>query len=80
MPSSACFKAHPFLPDPLASAAAYLTRSVTGGGRPGTGNAVAAQQLVRVLRDMQGINSLARDRVTWLTGVKTLSCESIEHS
>ena len=68
MPSSACFKAHPFLPDPLASAAGYLMTGATGGGggRPGTGNTAAVQQLVRVLRDMQGMNSLARDHVTGL--------------
>ena len=68
MPSSACFKAHPFLPDPLASAAGYLMTGATGGGggRPGTGNNAAVQQLVRVLRDMQGMNSLARDHVTGL--------------
>lgn len=68
MPSSACFKAHPFLPDPLASAAGYLMTSATagGGGRPGTGNTAAVRQLVRVLRDMQGMNSLARDHVTGL--------------
>jgi hypothetical protein len=68
MPSSACFKAHPFLPDPLASAAGYLMTGATGGGggRPGTGSTAAVQQLVRVLRDMQGMNGLARDHVMGL--------------
>ncbi|KAH6616129.1 putative Zn(II)2Cys6 transcription factor [Chaetomium sp. MPI-SDFR-AT-0129] len=65
MPSSACFKAHPFLPDPLASAAGYLiTAGATGTGTGNNNTASGVQHLMRVLRDMQGMNSLARDHVT----------------
>ncbi|KAK4145163.1 uncharacterized protein C8A04DRAFT_10880 [Dichotomopilus funicola] len=65
MPSSACFKAHPFLPDPLASAAGYLiTAGATGTGTGNNNTASGVPHLMRVLRDMQGMNSLARDHVT----------------
>lgn len=48
IPSFHCFKAHPFLPDPLGYAASYLSEDR------------GAQQLLRVLVEMQGMNSLAR--------------------
>lgn len=56
MPSFGCFKVHPFLPDLLGCAATYLCK--VGGDGDGDGG---AQQLLRVLADMQGMNSLARD-------------------
>lgn len=76
LPSSGCFKAHPLLPDPLACAAGYLvgTSSTTArNGSMGVGSArsshgLAVQQLVRVLKDMQGMNSLARSHVIALDG------------
>lgn len=75
LPSSGCFKAHPLLPDPLACAAGYLIGTSgtamnggmgVSGGHSSHGSAV--QQLVRVLKDMQGMNSLARSHVIALDG------------
>ncbi|KAJ5701370.1 fungal-specific transcription factor domain-containing protein [Penicillium malachiteum] len=59
VPSLSCFKGHSFLPDPLVCAAKYLTSRVTVGNFPPS-NEVGAQDIVRLLRDMQGTNSLAR--------------------
>lgn len=56
MPSFGCLRAHPFLPDPLACAAGHLLAS--GAGVEGV------QHLLRVLKDMQGMNSLARAYLT----------------
>ncbi|KAJ6024717.1 hypothetical protein N7540_005514 [Penicillium herquei] len=56
VPSFSCFRGHPFLPDPLACAANYLMSRV--GNLPPS-NEVDAQHILRLLRDMQGINSLA---------------------
>lgn len=76
LPSSGCFKAHPLLPDPLACAAGYLigtSGAAARNGSIGVGSArsshgLAVQQLVRVLKDMQGMNSLARSHVMALDG------------
>ncbi|KAJ5715236.1 uncharacterized protein N7483_012417 [Penicillium malachiteum] len=57
VPSFSCFKGHPFLPDPLACAADYLMNRV---GNLSPSNEVGVQHILRLLRDMQGINSLAR--------------------
>ncbi|KAJ5719768.1 fungal-specific transcription factor domain-containing protein [Penicillium malachiteum] len=57
MPSFSCFKGHPFLPDPLACAANYLTSRI--GNFPSS-NEIGVQDIVRLLRDLQGINTLAR--------------------
>jgi hypothetical protein len=53
-----CFKVHPFLPDPLACAIGFFNG---GGGAPvGTmADAGGVAHLVRVLKDMQDLNSLA---------------------
>ncbi|RYP24100.1 hypothetical protein DL767_008676 [Monosporascus sp. MG133] len=55
--SLSCFKAHPFLPDPLICAATFLSTSsnTVVGGNDGV------EHLLRVLRDVQVINSLARE-------------------
>jgi hypothetical protein len=57
VPSFSCFKAHPFLPDPLACAASFLTAR---SGNVALADDVGVQHLLRLLRDMQGMNSLAR--------------------
>lgn len=59
MRSFGCFKVHPFLPDLLRCAATYLT-SRSGGNSSLCRVGGGAQQLLRVLGDMQGMNSLAR--------------------
>lgn len=59
VPSFSCFKGHhPFLPDPLACAASFLTAR---SGNVALADDVGVQLLLRALRDMQGMNSLARD-------------------
>ncbi|KND87343.1 Oleate activated transcription factor 3 [Tolypocladium ophioglossoides CBS 100239] len=57
VPSLGCFKAHPFLPDPLTCAATFLSTpsNTVVGGNDGV------EHLLRVLRDVQVINSLARE-------------------
>ncbi|KAF3765282.1 hypothetical protein M406DRAFT_355858 [Cryphonectria parasitica EP155] len=57
IPSFGYFKAHPFLPDLLACAASYLT---SRSGNAAFSRDGGAQQLLRVLGDMEGINILAR--------------------
>lgn len=57
IPSFGCFKAHPFLPDLLGCAASYLMSRSGNAAICRDGN---AQQLLRILGDMQGMNSLAR--------------------
>jgi hypothetical protein len=59
VPSLSAFRMHPFLPDPLVSAAAFLSTksSALVGGKNGV------QQVLRVLDDAQVINSLAREAV-----------------
>lgn len=59
VPSLSCFKAHPFLPDPLTCAVTFLstTSSTVVGGSEGV------EQILGVLRDLQVINSLAREHV-----------------
>lgn len=57
VPSLSCFKVHPFLPDALTSAAVFLSarcNSVVGASG-------GVEQIRRVLRDVQVINSLARE-------------------
>lgn len=57
VPSLSCFKVHPFLPDALTCAAAFLSaRCTTVVGARGS-----VEQILRVLRDVQVINSLARE-------------------
>lgn len=57
VPSLSCFKVHPFLPDALTCAAKFLsTRCNTVVGGNG-----GVEQILRVLRDVQAINSLARE-------------------
>ena len=57
VPSFSAFKAHPFLPDPLACAVSFLnTRSANFA----PADEVGVQHLLRLLRDMQDMNSLAR--------------------
>ncbi|OIW25917.1 hypothetical protein CONLIGDRAFT_672845 [Coniochaeta ligniaria NRRL 30616] len=57
VPSFSCFKAHPFLPDPLACAASFLTAR---RGNIELADDDGVLHLLRLLRDMQGMNSLAR--------------------
>lgn len=57
VPSLSCFKAHPFLPDPLTCAATFLStpsNSVVDGTD-------GVDYLFRVLREVQVVNSLARE-------------------
>ncbi|KAG6361749.1 hypothetical protein INS49_009977 [Diaporthe citri] len=55
-PSLSRFKAHPFLPNLLGSALAYLnTQTVVSDGQPG------AEVLLQLLRDLRDVNSLAFD-------------------
>lgn len=58
VPSLSCFKAHPFLPDQLAAAAAFLSTpsNTVVGGNDGV------EHLLRALRDVQVINCLAREQ------------------
>lgn len=56
IPSLGCFKVHPFLPDLLGYAASYLTSKTSRNA-----SLYGAEQLLRILSDMQGMNSLARD-------------------
>lgn len=53
--SFSCLKGHPFLPDPLACAANFLTARSGSGAFDDE-----VQYLQRLLKDMQGVNSLAR--------------------
>ena len=57
VPSLSCFKVHPFLPDALTCAATFLSAryDTVAGGSGGV------EQILRVLRDVQVINSLARE-------------------
>ncbi|KAJ6119133.1 hypothetical protein N7523_003413 [Penicillium sp. IBT 18751x] len=57
VPSFGCFKGHPFLPDPLACAANFLTAK---SDDTVFSDAVGIRYLLRLLKDMQGMNSLAR--------------------
>jgi hypothetical protein len=57
VPSFSSFKAHPFLPDPLACAASFLT---TRNGNFASPDDFCIQHLLKLLRDMQDINNLAR--------------------
>ncbi|KAG8158019.1 hypothetical protein KVR01_012291 [Diaporthe batatas] len=61
MPSFGYFKVHPYLPDMLGCAATYLMP--TRGGNASLCRAVGggAQKLFQVIRDIPGMNSLARD-------------------
>jgi hypothetical protein len=67
VPMLSYFKVHPFLPDPLSCAAAFLSTTsssnmngvLMGGADMNDG----VEQLLRVLRDMQVVNSLAREHV-----------------
>lgn len=58
VPSFSAFKAHPFLPDSLACAVSFL--SSRNGSFTAPSDDRSAQHLLRLLRDMQDINNLAR--------------------
>ncbi|KAL9619496.1 MAG: hypothetical protein Q9160_005859 [Pyrenula sp. 1 TL-2023] len=60
VPSFSAFKAHPFLPDPLACTVGFLTAR---NANFAPNDDVCVQQLLRLLRDMQDMNSLARGHV-----------------
>lgn len=63
LPSLSRFKAHPFLPNLLASALTYLnTRSVGKDGQLG------AELLLSLLRDLRGVNSLALEICSTFSG------------
>ncbi|KAK3681625.1 hypothetical protein B0T22DRAFT_433896 [Podospora appendiculata] len=81
VPSLSCFKAHPFLPDPLTAAVNFLSsRSALpgpggdggggGGGAVCVGSSDGVEQMLGVLRDVQVINSLAREHFLALQGVR----------
>lgn len=57
VPSFGCFKGHPFLPDPLACAASFLT---VKSDNTVFSDPVGVRYLLRLLKDMQSMNSLAR--------------------
>jgi hypothetical protein len=66
VPMLSYFKVHPFLPDPLSCAAAFLSTSSSSnmnGVLVGGDMTAGVEQLLRVLRDMQVVNSLAREHV-----------------
>jgi hypothetical protein len=57
LPSLNCFKAHPFLPNPLATAVAFLQAQPA----PTQDTHAACHTLLNVLRDMGHVNNLALD-------------------
>lgn len=57
LPSLSCFKAHPFLPKPLATAVAFLQAQPA----PPQDTHTVCHTLLRVLRDLRDVNSLALD-------------------
>ncbi|XXG96002.1 hypothetical protein Hte_002279 [Hypoxylon texense] len=57
LPSFSCFKAHPFLPNPLASGIAFLNEQ----GSPGEDAQAGAEALLQVLRDLCDVNNIARE-------------------
>lgn len=57
LPSLSCFKAHPFLPNPLATAVAFLQAQPA----PTQDTHATCHTLLRVLRDLRDVNNLALD-------------------
>ncbi|KAK3304868.1 fungal-specific transcription factor domain-containing protein [Chaetomium strumarium] len=72
VPALSCFKAHPFLPDPLACAANFLSAPFT----PVVGRNEGVEQLLRVLQDAQVINGLAREHFQSLKSSRSKSKDS----
>ncbi|KAI0124994.1 hypothetical protein BJ170DRAFT_484362 [Xylariales sp. AK1849] len=73
LPSLSCFKVHPFLPNLLASAVTFLfTQSPTDDSQTGAGI------LLRLLRDLRDVNSLALKIYSTYDGVRHPSL--LEHN
>ncbi|KAH8693294.1 fungal-specific transcription factor domain-containing protein [Talaromyces proteolyticus] len=73
VPLLSCLKAHPFLPDPLICAATFL--STASNTIVDSNNGVG--HLLRVLRDVQAINSLAREHFQSLKLIDVVPCQGI---
>ena len=69
VPLFSCFKAHPFLPDPLAAGATFLIThaNLHEGGEDGV------KHLLRLLRNLSDVNSLARELLSTIASLTDLA-------
>ena len=69
VPLFSCFKAHPFLPDPLAAATTFLIThaNLNEGGEDGV------KHLLRLLRSLSDVNTLARELLSTIASLTDIA-------